>query len=542
MVKAGIYLIARLAPAFADVPVWRPLVVTVGVITMVIGGYRALRQHDLKLLLAFGTISQLGFMVALFGAGTPETVFAGTALLLTHGMFKAALFMIVGVVDHEAHTRDLRRLSGLYRVMPVTFAAAVLASASMAGLPPLLGFIAKEAAFEALVHGGFGALGGVALAVVVLGSTLTFAYTARFLWGAFATKRPTGDLSLVLPAEVHTPPRAFVAPAAGLATLGLLFGALPKPVEPLVNLAASALDPTWEGTYLALWHGLNLPLALSALVVAAGTALFVLRAPVERLQDRVPALPAANDAYRGTVRTVLLGAKRMTGVVQNGSLPIYLSVISLTLVLLPGLSLVMNLGAPAIPPFSANPMQTVLTGMVMVATLAAVLARRRFVAVLLLGAVGYGVGLLFVVQGAPDLALTQFLIETLILVIFMLVLRHLPAEYTRRRLPYYRIARTLVAGAVGVFVFLFALMVAGVRTRPPISDEYLARAYPEAEGANVVNVILVDFRALDTLGEIVVLLVAGIGITSLVMAARVQRFEKASRGHGGRPVLEEDPA
>jgi multicomponent Na+:H+ antiporter subunit A len=178
----------------------------------------------------------------------------------------------------------------------------------------------------------------------------------------------------------------------------------------------------------------------------------------------------------------------------------------------------------------------------MVATLAAVLARRRFVAVLLLGAVGYGVGLLFVVQGAPDLALTQFLIETLILVIFMLVLRHLPAEYTRRRLPYYRIARALVAGGVGVFVFLFALMVSGVRTRPPVSDEYLARAYPEAEGANVVNVILVDFRALDTLGEIVVLLVAGIGITSLVMAARVQRFEQASRGHGGRPVLEEDPA
>jgi multicomponent Na+:H+ antiporter subunit A len=424
----------------------------------------------------------------------------------------------------------------------VTFAAAVLASASMAGLPPLLGFIAKEAAFEALVHGGFGALGGVALAVVVLGSTLTFAYTARFLWGAFATKRPTGDLPLVRPAEVHTPPRAFVAPAVGLAALGLLFGVLPQPVEPLVNLAATALDPTWEGTYLALWHGFNLPLALSALVIAAGAALFALRTPVERAQDRVPALPAANDAYRGTVRYVLLGAKRMTGFVQNGSLPIYLSVISLTLVLLPGLSLVTNLGAPAMPPFSANPMQTVLTGMVMVATLAAVLARRRFVAVLLLGAVGYGVGLLFVVQGAPDLALTQFLIETLILVIFMLVLRHLPAEYTRRRLPYYRIARALVAGGVGVFVFLFALMVAGVRTRPPVSDEYLARAYPEAEGANVVNVILVDFRALDTLGEIVVLLVAGIGITSLVMAARVQRFERASRGQGGRPVLEEDPA
>jgi multicomponent Na+:H+ antiporter subunit A len=530
MVKAGIYLIARMAPAFAEVPVWRPLVVTVGVVTMLIGGYRALRQHDLKLLLAFGTISQLGFMVALFGAGTPETVFAGTALLLTHGMFKAALFMIVGIVDHEAHTRDLRRLDGLYRLMPVTFAAAVLASASMAGLPPLLGFIAKEAAFEALVHGGFGSLGGVALGVIVLGSTLTFAYTARFVWGAFASKPRAGDLPLVRHREVHSPPGAFVAPAAGLAALGLVFGLLPGPVEPLVNLGATALHPGWEGTYLALWHGFNLPLALSALVVAAGSVLFVWRVQVERLQALPPALPGANEAYRGIVRNVLLGAKRVTGFVQSGSLPVYLSIISVTLVLLPGVALVTRVGAPAMPPFSANPMQTVLTGMVMVAALAAALARRRFIGVLLLGAVGYGVGLLFVVQGAPDLALTQFLIETLILVIFMLVLRHLPTEFTRKRLPFYRAGRALVATGVGVFVTLFSLMVAGVRTQPPVSDQYLARAYTEAEGANVVNVILVDFRALDTLGEIVVLLVAGVGIASLVMAAQVQRFRTAARG------------
>ena len=519
MVKAGIYLVARFSPAFADVPLWQPLVVTVGVVTMLIGGFRALRQTDIKLLLAFGTISQLGFLMALFGAGTPKAVFAGVVMLFAHALFKAALFMVVGVVDHEAHTRDLRELSGMRRVMPVAFWAAAIASASMAGLPPLLGFIAKETAFEAFIQGGFGAYAWLALAGIVAGSVLTFAYTARFTWGGFAFKGERG----VEPADAHRPPAAFVAPAVLLAGLGAMFGLVPVLLDRLLNVATTALHPGWEGTYLALWHGVNLALGLSAIAVGAGTLLFVARARVETWQSRMPSMVAANDVYRATVRNVLLGAKRMTGVVQSGSLPIYLSIITLTLVVLPGVALVTRTPQPPLPPLTATPMQGVLAAMVIAAAVAIVMAGRRFVAVLLLGAVGYGVGLLFVIQGAPDLALTQFLVETLILVIFMLVLRHLPARFTQRRLPFYRALRGLVALGVGAFVFLFALTTGAARTAPSVSQEHLARSYPEAHGNNVVNVILVDFRALDTLGEIVVLVVAAIGIASLVMAVRSER-------------------
>jgi multicomponent Na+:H+ antiporter subunit A len=527
MVKAGVYLIARLAPAFAVAPVWRPLVIGVGVATMLVGGYRALRQHDLKLLLAFGTVSQLGFMIALLGAGIPKATFAGVALLIAHGAFKAAVFMVVGIVDHEAGTRDLRRLTGLHAAMPATLLVAAVATASMAGLPPLFGFISKEAALEAflLPATDFGAdMGGtLALLGVVVGSILTFAYSARFLWGAFARKRDVGGRGaagreVVAAGDVHAPPRSFVAPAALLAGAGLVIGLAPRLVDVLVNQAALALDPRWQPQAIALWHGVNVALALTVLVVGTGAVLFAARRTVERYQALVPPLPGSYDAYQRSVRGLVAGAKRLTGVVQNGSLPTYLMVIMLTVVTLPAPFVIGLLWTPAVPEFAAHGLQTVVSVLVVAATLGAVAARRRFVAVLFLGAVGYGVAILFVIHGAPDLALTQLLVETLIVVLFVLVLRHLPDRFARTELRAYRALRGAVAIAVGLFVFAFTLVAGAARTRPSISGEYLARALPEAHGRNVVNVILVDFRALDTLGEIVVLVVAGIGIASLVTA------------------------
>jgi multicomponent Na+:H+ antiporter subunit A len=521
MVKAGVYLIARLAPAFAaGVGYWRPVVISVGLTTMLVGGYRALRQHDIKLVLAYGTISQLGFLVVLVGAGYPELSFAGGALLLAHSLFKAALFLVVGIVDHQAHTRDLRELSGLGRRMPATFAVAAVGAASMAGLPPLLGFVTKEAAYEALVHGhGLGGL--LTLIGVVAGSVLTFAYGARFLWGTFADKPPSGRPRIG--PEVPLPKWQFLAPAALLAGLTVLFGFAPVLVTGLAEAVAASLLAEVD-VHLVLWHGFTPALALSGVTIALGVALFLARERVERAQDHLPAVPTAQGAYEGSVRNLVLGATRLTGVVQNGSLPTYLAIILLTMVALPAVALARGASLPDGLTFAESPLQVAVAALVLVAAAGAATARGRFAAVLFLGGVGYGVAVLFLIQGAPDLALTQLLIETLALVIFVLVLRHLPDRFDPKPWRLRERGRIVLSAGVGVFVAFFVMVAAGSRTAPPVSEEYLARALPEGGGRNVVNVILVDFRGMDTMGEITVLVVAALGIASLVMAGR-QREE-----------------
>ena len=514
MVKAGVYLVARFAPAFADaVPLWRPLVVSVGMATLLLGGWRALRQFDVKLLLAFGTVSQLGLLIVLFGAGHPELTAAGVAMLLAHSLFKAALFLVVGIVDHQAHSRDLRTLSGLWRRMPATFAVAAVATASMAGLPPLLGFVAKEAAYEALLHEG----GPLLVAGVVVGSVLTAAYGARFLWGAFAAKQPSDRDHVGV--DVEPPSLPLLAPAAVLAVLTLVLGLAPVLGSGLVGAAAEALDPEAGGKALSLWHGFNTALGLSALTLGAAVALFLGRDRVAGIQERVPSVPMADDVYQRLVSTMNRIADRVTGVVQNGSLPVYLGVILLTFLVLPG-SALLRAPFPSDLRLLDNPLQVVVGVAILGSALATVLLKRRFAAVLSLGGVGFGVAVLFIIQGAPDLALTQLLVETLTLVMFVLVLRHLPERFEPARWRPGEAARIAVSVGIGVFVTAFALVAGSARSVESISGEYLDRALPEGGGRNVVNVILVDFRGLDTMGEITVLLVAALGIASLVLSAR----------------------
>jgi len=522
MVKAGLVVIARFAPSFAEVWPWQPLVVTVGLCTMLLGGWRALAQHDLKLLLAHGTVSQLGLMVVLLGIGHPATTAAGVALLLAHALFKATLFMVVGIVDHQAHTRDLRRLDGLARPLRWTFVVAVVGAASMAGLPPLLGFVAKESAYESLLHDAPAAV----LAVVVAGSVLTFAYSARLLWGAFARKRDE-DLAAedVCDAATVTPPGAgLLAPAVVLAAATLVAGLLPALVSPLVVAAASSLDARAPAAPLALWHGFNAALGLSALTVAAGATLVALRRPFARLQERLRVLPDGARLFDVGLARTLQAADAVTGRVQSGSLPIYLLIILATVLVEPGSMLLTGAVAPrAVVPFDA-PLQLVVAVLMAIATVAAVVTAHRLAAVLCVGAVGYGVAVLFVVQGAPDLALTQLLIETLVLVLFAIVLRHLPLRFegTQTTVPW--LPRLALSIAVGVFMSVFT--VSAFSSRPPVepvSKAMVERALPDAGGHNVVNVILVDFRAFDTLGEIVVLTVAALGVLGLVRAARRSR-------------------
>ena len=534
MVKAGVYLVARLAPAFAVVSPWRPLVVAVGLATMVVGGWRALRQNDLKRLLAFGTVSQLGFLMVLFGAGTHEAALAGAALLLAHGLFKSTLFLSVGVIDHETGTRDLRELSGLGRRLPVLATAATLAALSMAGVPPLLGFVSKEAAYEAFLHGG-DAGSRLVFAGLFVGSVLTAAYSARFVWGAFASKPGCA------PTRAHTPSPGFLAPVVVLSAAGLLLGLLPSLADPLVQAYAGSypLEPGAQEKHLALWHGLTPALGWSVLTLLAGAALFARRDQVRRVQrsaTRVLGRVDADRSYDATLSGLDLIARRTTAATQTGSLPLYLATVLLTLVVLPGTAFLRRTEISADLQVWDRPLQAVVGVVIVAAAIATARAHRRFTAVLTVGAVGYGVAVLFVLQGGPDLALTQFLVETLTLVLFVFVLRRLPANFTRRPVPLSQALRVALSVGVGVVVG-FAVLVAGqARTAPPASQAYLERALKEGGGSNVVNVVLVDFRGFDTLGEITVLAVASMGIASLVLVGRGRRSGQPSGETALTPV------
>ncbi len=334
MVKAGIYLVARLAPGFADTPGWRETLVILGVVTMLVGGWRALRENDLKLVLAYGTVGQLGFLITIVGFGTRDAALAGLALLLAHALFKSTLFLVVGIIDHDAGTRDLRRLSGLGRRSPILAGVAVLAALSMAGLPPTFGFVAKEAVLTAFLDSGLeGAIWGwVALVGVGLGSILTVAYTARFVWGAFARKPGMADT------EVGRAEPGFLASPLILAMFGLLLGPLASLVDGVLAPAATGLPAAVgereivdSGSHLALWHGFEPALGLSAVTLAAGIGLFLARDAVARLQQALTVEFSAAAGYRHTLHAVDRSAARTTAFIQRGSLPSYLAIILLVL-------------------------------------------------------------------------------------------------------------------------------------------------------------------------------------------------------------------
>ncbi|HVM15768.1 MAG TPA: hydrogen gas-evolving membrane-bound hydrogenase subunit E, partial [Egibacteraceae bacterium] len=318
---------------------------------------------------------------------------------------------------------------------------------------------------------------------------------------------------------VHRAPVAFWAPAAVLAGLSVAFGLVPNLESPLVEAATAALVPGAHPHPLALWHGFNLALALSGVTVVAGSLLVLARRRVEALQEGLPSPPGSLEAYNATILGVRVLAARTAAITQSGSLPLYLTVILLVAVIAPTTALLAG-GSPHLTTarFADSPLQVVAVAAALAAGVAAVRSTRRFAAVLALGAVGYAVVALFALHGAPDLAFTQLLIETLSLLVFVLVLRHLPERFSAHR---WRLAQGLRVGlsvAVGVFVSMFALTAAAARRVEGVSGEYLTRSLPEANGHNVVNVILVDFRGLDTLGEITVLAVAGLGIAALVGA------------------------
>ncbi|MCU1562707.1 MAG: Na+/H+ antiporter subunit [Arthrobacter sp.] len=523
MVKAGIYLVARLAPGFTETAYWLPLVLGLGLATMLVGGYRALRQTDIKLILAYGTVSQLGFLTMVVGLGTAEAALAGLAMLLAHGLFKATLFLVVGIIDHQTGTRDIRELSGVYRSARALAFVAAIGAASMAGVPPLAGFVAKESVFEAFVHYGTGpaaaSWGLVILAGLVLGSVLTFAYSARFMWGAFAVK-PGVEATPFKPIKP-----AFLAAPAILSLLTIVYGLWPDPVDGWIQpYAALFADGTVDGGepaagHLALWHGFTPALGLTAVTFALGLAMFYGRDAVSRLQGLVPGWIDGDRAYQLTIGALDDVAVWVTGRTQRGSLFFYLSVILTVAFVLPLTALILA-GKPLpgglyfIDP--GSPLQLVAGAGIVIGALAAVRANKRFLAVLMVSVTGYGIALVFALQGAPDLALTQMLVETIILVAFVLAMRSLPAELRDRAGGRYRAIRAIIGLAFGITMIFVAIYALGARVAVPVSLEFPQLAYEGGGGLNVVNVTLVDIRAWDTFGEISVLALAATGVASLI--------------------------
>ncbi len=499
MVKAGILLIAVVGPAFAGVAVWKWLGIAFGVASLLWGAVGALRHRDAKLILAWGTVSQLGLMVTLLSAGTAKALVAALSLLFTHALFKAALFLLVGEVDVRTGTRDIGELGGLFRSMPVAFAAAVLAGGSMVGLPPLLGFVAKETAIEAVL-----ALTGpeqaVVAASVIAGSVLTVAYTVRLLHGVFGP----GPSTRVVPGSL-----LMTVPAAALSAAGVVGYAALSGVNRIVVPAAAELSDKADAYSLVQWPGLKTAFVVSLLILVMGGGAGLFWA--SQGARRVPA-PVGARAADGMIEATLGFSPRLSAWVQHGSLPVYLAVMGLVAV---------AAAAALATEFSVghliwwdNPVQAALAVTVVGAALAGAFVGSRLGAALALGAVGFGVTGLFLVHGAPDLALTQLLVETVVVVGFVLGLGHLarrfpPIKHT------WRSVRIAIAAAGGIAVAA-ALAASGSAPsgRPPV-DALVAGAAGEGGGKNVVNVILTDIRALDTLGEVVVLAVAAIGILAL---------------------------
>ncbi|HEY2192167.1 MAG TPA: Na+/H+ antiporter subunit A [Actinomycetospora sp.] len=546
MVKAGVYLVLRLAPGFADVGAWRPLIAVLAALTMLLGGVVAMRQHDLKLLLAHGTVSQLGFMILLAGAGTRDAALAAIGLVVAHALFKAALFLTVGVIDRCAGTRDLRELSGLARRAPVLAVAGTLAAASMAGIPPLLGFVTKEGAFEAFLHGAYDPPGTTAplapflLAVVVLGSVLTVAYSARFVAGAFTDAFTT---------EPHRtwirPGPLFVAPPAVLALACLAAGPAIALLTPLLTEYADTLPATYASPLvLELWPGITLALGLSVLAIVLG--LLVALPGVSGRVAAVRPLAAIRSevTWRTLVHAVEAGSLRVTARTQRGSLAVVVCTVLAVLLAGPGVALVATgaLGEIRVDRVADSPAQVVLAVLAVVSTVASALARRRLAAVLLVGGLGYALAAIFALAGAPDVALTQALVETMTLVVVVLVLRRLPRDITEHHPPRRRLARLAIAAPIGVLIALLGATALGARSLPAVSLAFPSQAYAVGAGQNVVNVTLVDIRAWDTIGELSVLVAAATGVASLVFLDRRTGTPPGARRRRARAAVAPGPA
>ena len=517
MVKAGVYLLALLAPVLGGTPLWENALMTAGGFTMLTAAWLALSQVHLKALLAYGTVWALGVLVLLLGLGTPHSVEVAMVLLVAHSLYKACLFMVAGIIDSATGEKNVEKLGGLRRTMPVTALVAFSGGLSMAGLPPSLGFIAKELLLEVKLraHGTT-----PVLLVLALFTGMVMVYIAvQVSWRPFFGKpKPT-------PKPSAEPGRVFLLGPVVMALMGVVFGAVSWPLaQELLAPAIASILRQPVTVELSLWHGFNQALLYSAITFAGGLAMVRMRGRIRKIAH-APALRfmgryGPEGAYRGALAGMLAFARYQTRLLQGGSLGVYLAVTVSTGTAAAGYGLLTRYGLQAVrPPADVRWYEACLFLFMMISALAVPLARTRMLSIAALGAVGFGTVLLFLLFGGPDLAMTQFIIEIITVILLLFAFYHLP-DFSSLSSKASRLAHAGLAAASGACMFLMMSVVTLEPHSRITADFYAARSLAEAHGRNIVNVILVDFRALDTLGEISVLAAAALGVTALLRYPR----------------------
>lgn len=512
MVKAGIYLMLRISPFMANTPQWEYIVSSFGAATMFVGAYMAISKKDLKGILANTTVSALGMLTLLIGIDTRLSVKAALLFLIIHSLYKANLFMIAGAIDKKTGTRDISRLGGLLRRMPVASVAAIIALFSMSGLPPMLGFIGKEIIYEAKLQ-----TPGIFNPVLIFGvasNVFMVWISALFIYRVFLGQPAKGVL------KEGRPGFGLVAGPVVFAILTLAFGLFPgilgeRILEPaLIASRVEILD-----IKLKLWHGFNQVFMLSALTVLSGLVLFFFSKPLIPLITRINTRLFYQDFSGGFTRmidSVLSFSKKKTEIIQHGYHRIYLSIIFVFAASLILYQLLTTRGWVFSADFRDLPFYVLaVPGLILAAIILTVTTGSRLVAIISMGVVGYGIASLYLIYGGIDLAITQILIETLTVILFVLVIKRLP-RFRKLSSRGTRIRDALIALFVGGVMTGLTIKAGSLNLNPSVSSYFIEKSLPEGFGRNIVNVILVDFRALDTLGEITVLMIAAVGVVSLI--------------------------
>jgi len=547
MVKAGIYLVARLSPIFAYSAEWFWSLSLFGIFTLFWGSFNAVKQTDLKAILAFSTVSQLGMIMSLLGVGAAAlhfenfeyytvAILASVFHLINHATFKGSLFMVVGIVDHETGTRDIRKLGGLMSFMPITFTIAIIGAFSMAGLPPFNGFLSKEMFFTSMLRvlemGIFQAeTWGILLPVLAwIGSVFTFIYSMVLVFKTFTGKQPREKL----PKEPHEAPIGMLIPPIILASLVIVFGFFPD------LLAYTIIEPTMTSilpsllsenahfhVHITMWHGFTPELFMTIGVVTLGTILFLTISKWKKIYELHPEKLTLNKFYDASLSGLDYSSERFTRFYMTGFIRDYLVFIFAFMIVLVGTSIATT-GAFSFNTENVAPIgiYEILLAIVMIAgTMTTLFSRSRLTAIIALGSVGYSLSLFFVLFRAPDLALTQLIIETVSVALFLLAFYHLPELKRKEKKLRFRLVNFIISLGVGVIVTLIAISANSERVKETIATYFIENSYKLGGGKNMVNVILVDFRGFDTLFEITVLGIAALAIYSMIKL-RLSRGEE----------------
>jgi len=516
MVKAGIFLLGRMLPLFGAAWLWTAVLVPIGLATFFLGAYQALTATDLKAILARSTVSTLGLFTAIYGLASPEQDALG---IFAHATYKGALFLIAGIVEHATHTRDIRQLGGLRRRMPVTFAVAVVAALSMAGVYPTLGFHAKEAFYDSLLHAPVLAGSNLQAAVIALSvaaNALIFAAAARFVSGVFLGK-PSEHA-----AHAHEASPVLWGPPALLAGLALLMGVLAPTTEHVVNALSSH---TGAALHVSLAPAAAGPLLLSMATAGLGILFFWGRGGLDSLRRRWPAWLSTEYLWDAAMAAVVAGATAFSSRWQSGSLRWYLSGTLMFTVGLSGLALWhggLSLRDVVVRFEELQWYGVALCALLTASAVMVVRSRTRIGAALSLTANGFLTSLLFVVYRSPDILLTQILIESVSTIFILLVLYFMPPFRVDGFSAMRKAFHVAVSVAVGLCIFTFVMLSTSptLREAHNLAADYLTRSLADAGGANAVNVIIVDFRAIDTNAEITVLMVVGLLVYGLLRSRR----------------------